>query len=219
MIAWHSHMSYDKERPGSGPRPKPSSSKSPWVYKGPSAPDSAAQAPGTMSPWVYKGSSAPGSATQSPGTSGAKVWCAMACCLLTIGIILVGLVVFVFDNDGSADTRLQNLAYSKHSCLPTDTHTELDTGPLLFLPHLPTGPSSTLPTNTGPPLLCSVSETATVASLYPDDKLCDITMYTHVRVENSRIVPVDDNDSYTTFTTVCSTVYSATSCGISFDAR
>ncbi|KAH7973198.1 hypothetical protein HPB52_022757 [Rhipicephalus sanguineus] len=44
-------------------------------------------------------------------------------------------------------------------------------------------------------------------------------MYTHVRVDNKRIAAVDDMDSYETFTTVCGTVYSRTTCGISFDAR
>ncbi|XP_075722609.1 uncharacterized protein LOC142765457 isoform X2 [Rhipicephalus microplus] len=71
----------------------------------------------------------------------------------------------------------------------------------------------------GQPLFCSVSETATVASMYPGDNLCDIIIYTHVRVDQGTIAPVDDADSYTTFTTVCSTVYSTTSCGVSFDAR
>ncbi|XP_075721557.1 uncharacterized protein LOC142764896 isoform X2 [Rhipicephalus microplus] len=55
--------------------------------------------------------------------------------------------------------------------------------------------------------------------MYPGDNLCDIIMYTHVRVDQGTIAPVDDADSYTTFTTVCSTVYSTTSCGVSFDAR
>ncbi|KAL3218023.1 hypothetical protein MRX96_031851 [Rhipicephalus microplus] len=55
--------------------------------------------------------------------------------------------------------------------------------------------------------------------MYPGDNLCDIIKYTHVRVDQGTIAPVDDADSYTTFTTVCSTVYSTTSCGVSFDAR
>ncbi|KAL1481464.1 hypothetical protein MTO96_015614, partial [Rhipicephalus appendiculatus] len=74
-------------------------------------------------------------------------------------------------------------------------------------------------TTTPQPLLCSVSETATLVSLYPDDNLCDIIMYTHVRVSKSHIEAVDDMESYTTFTTVCAIKYSKTTCGISFDAR
>ncbi|KAL1469495.1 hypothetical protein MTO96_025005 [Rhipicephalus appendiculatus] len=74
-------------------------------------------------------------------------------------------------------------------------------------------------TTTPQPLLCSVSETATLVSLYPDDNLCDIVMYTHVRVSKSHIEAVDDMESYTTFTTVCAIRYSKTTCGISFDAR
>ncbi|KAL3218568.1 hypothetical protein MRX96_031500 [Rhipicephalus microplus] len=76
-----------------------------------------------------------------------------------------------------------------------------------------------LATTTPQPLLCSVSETATLVSLYPDDNLCDIVMYTHVRASKNQIVAVDDMDSYTTFTTVCGVKYWKTTCGISFDAR
>ncbi|KAL3169462.1 hypothetical protein MRX96_045515 [Rhipicephalus microplus] len=101
----------------------------------------------------------------------------------------------------------------------TESHaTETTKGEVTWLTQATT-PAPTTSTTTPQPLLCSVSETATLVSLYPDDNLCDIVMYTHVRASKNQIVAVDDMDSYTTFTTVCGVKYSKTTCGISFDAR
>ncbi|XP_075723939.1 uncharacterized protein LOC142766012 [Rhipicephalus microplus] len=96
--------------------------------------------------------------------------------------------------------------------------TETTKGEVTWLTQATT-PAPTTSTTTPQPLLCSVSETATLVSLYPDDNLCDIVMYTHVRASKNQILAVDDMDSYTTFTTVCGVKYSKTTCGISFDAR
>ncbi|KAH8026920.1 hypothetical protein HPB51_000194 [Rhipicephalus microplus] len=101
----------------------------------------------------------------------------------------------------------------------TESHaTDTTKGEVTWLTQATT-PAPTTSTTTPQPLLCSVSETATLVSLYPDDNLCDIVMYTHVRASKNQIVAVDDMDSYTTFTTVCGVKYSKTTCGISFDAR
>ncbi|KAK8783829.1 hypothetical protein V5799_009807 [Amblyomma americanum] len=83
-----------------------------------------------------------------------------------------------------------------------------------------TGDIATIATTTTqpPPLLCSVDHTATVEHVYPADGLCDLLIYTHVRVDNSSTVTSLNNDSYTAFISVCDG-YANTSCGLSFDSR
>ncbi|XP_075556679.1 uncharacterized protein LOC142588745 [Dermacentor variabilis] len=76
-----------------------------------------------------------------------------------------------------------------------------------------------LTTTTPAPLMCSVSETATLVIQYPDDNLCDILMYTHVHAVDNLVEAVDDIVSFETFTSVCRSRYSKTTCGLSFDSR
>ncbi|XP_075556680.1 uncharacterized protein LOC142588747 [Dermacentor variabilis] len=76
-----------------------------------------------------------------------------------------------------------------------------------------------LATTTPAPLMCSVSETATLSIQYPDDSLCDILMYTHVHAVDNIVMAVDDLVSFDTFTSVCRSRYSKTTCGLSFDSR
>ncbi|KAH6925790.1 hypothetical protein HPB50_009925 [Hyalomma asiaticum] len=69
---------------------------------------------------------------------------------------------------------------------------------------------------TPPPLLCSVGTTvAAIRPLLPPDDLCDILIFTHVRVYNSTVIAVYSRTSYETFTSVCAT-YKQTNCGLSF---
>ncbi|XP_077523471.1 uncharacterized protein LOC144134429 [Amblyomma americanum] len=77
--------------------------------------------------------------------------------------------------------------------------------------------SQTTTTTPPPPLLCSVDHTATLENVYPADGLCDILIYTNVRVDKTNQVTSLNNDSYTAFITVCGG-YASTSCGLSFDA-
>ncbi|KAL3218567.1 hypothetical protein MRX96_031499 [Rhipicephalus microplus] len=219
----------------------------PWVYKGPSPGSSATPTPGTVSPWEPNKTPLDKNLEQTwqsemnalvaaevpvvrrieqpePRGINVKVWFAMTCCLLTTGIVLAGLVIFVLSDDqylklqdyhelltqNRRPWRLvhRSTAYTTPYCSYRANYFSIDPKRVLCAAPIK-----------GQPLLCSVSETATVASMYPGDNLCDIIMYTHVRVDQGTIAPVDDADSYTTFTRVCSTVYSTTSCGISFDAR
>ncbi|KAL3169458.1 hypothetical protein MRX96_045511 [Rhipicephalus microplus] len=78
---------------------------------------------------------------------------------------------------------------------------------------------TTTTTTTPPPLMCSVSETATHQTMYPGDGICDILMYTDVRLLNQAfeepIVPA----SYQLFLELSAKTYKKTTCGISLDVR
>ncbi|KAH8026922.1 hypothetical protein HPB51_000196 [Rhipicephalus microplus] len=88
--------------------------------------------------------------------------------------------------------------------------------PSNLLSHHRRGRKATTPP---PPLMCSVSETATHQTMYPGDGICDILMYTDVRLLNQAfeepIVPA----SYQLFLELSAKTYKKTTCGISLDVR
>ncbi|KAL1414860.1 hypothetical protein MTO96_007122 [Rhipicephalus appendiculatus] len=78
--------------------------------------------------------------------------------------------------------------------------------------------TTTAPTESPPPLLCSVgSPAAAIQPLYPPDKTCDIIFLTHLRIIDNRPRPVFNTISFPTFRNACAT-YTDTTCGLSFHA-
>ncbi|XP_054928909.2 uncharacterized protein [Dermacentor andersoni] len=88
----------------------------------------------------------------------------------------------------------------------------------------PTTPTPTTPTTSTttttppPPLLCSVGTQTAISKLFPPDNLCDIVIYTHVRVFHKTVIGTVNDISYQAFRNACST-YVDTSCGLSFHVR
>nr|XP_054928910.1 BEACH domain-containing protein lvsF-like [Dermacentor andersoni] len=83
----------------------------------------------------------------------------------------------------------------------------------------PTTPTTSKTTTTPPPpLLCSVGTQTAISKLLPPDKLCDIVIYTHVRVFQRAVIGSVNDISYHAFRNACST-YVDTSCGLSFHVR
>ncbi|KAK8777267.1 hypothetical protein V5799_029388 [Amblyomma americanum] len=78
--------------------------------------------------------------------------------------------------------------------------------------------STTTTTTPPPPLLCSVDFNAALNASFPPDKTCDILIYTHVIIEQRKIVAMDNEFSYGAFKNACK-LYTDTTCGISFDVR
>ncbi|XP_075554003.1 uncharacterized protein LOC142587014 [Dermacentor variabilis] len=86
-------------------------------------------------------------------------------------------------------------------------------------PTTPTTPTTPRTTTTPPlPLLCSVGTQTAISKRFPPDRLCDIVIYTHVRVFKKTVIGAVSDISYHAFRNACST-YVDTSCGLSFDVR
>ncbi|XP_077523470.1 uncharacterized protein LOC144134428 [Amblyomma americanum] len=77
---------------------------------------------------------------------------------------------------------------------------------------------TTTTTTRPPPLLCSVTFIAALNISFPPDKACDILIYTHVLVEDRKIVGLEGEFSYGIFKDACK-LYTDTTCGLSFDIR
>ncbi|KAL3218024.1 hypothetical protein MRX96_031852 [Rhipicephalus microplus] len=67
--------------------------------------------------------------------------------------------------------------------------------------------------------MCSVSETATHQTMYPGDGICDILMYTDVRLLNETFEELIVPASYQLFLELSAKTYKKTTCGISLDVR
>ncbi|XP_075721563.1 uncharacterized protein LOC142764908 [Rhipicephalus microplus] len=67
--------------------------------------------------------------------------------------------------------------------------------------------------------MCSVSETATHQTMYPGDGICDILMYTDVRLLNETFEELIVPASYQLFLELSAKTYKRTTCGISLDVR
>ncbi|KAH7973213.1 hypothetical protein HPB52_022929 [Rhipicephalus sanguineus] len=74
-------------------------------------------------------------------------------------------------------------------------------------------------TTTPPPLMCSVSETATHRAMFPDDGICDILMFTDVRLVDLAFEELILPDSYNLFLDLSASHYTKTTCGVSLDVK